>query len=126
MSIYRYKGSKVWTMDFSFHGMRIRESTGTRSKTLAGKIEVLDPNWWKLFDDPILTGLEQQVAASNLTVRIATIRLAESRYQRGVTAADQFPGVNGNTSYTREKISNNGVAALLSGCLFWVFSSMVK
>jgi integrase len=39
MSIYRYKGSKVYTMDFMFHGQRIRESTGTSSKTLAGKIE---------------------------------------------------------------------------------------
>ncbi|MGC2619686.1 MAG: site-specific integrase [Acidobacteriaceae bacterium] len=39
MSVFRYKGSKVWTMDFMFHGQRIRESTGTRSKTLALKIE---------------------------------------------------------------------------------------
>jgi integrase len=39
MSVFRYKGSKVWTMDFIFHGQRIRESTGTRSKTLAQKIE---------------------------------------------------------------------------------------
>jgi integrase len=39
MSVFRYKGSKVWTMDFLFHGQRIRESTGTRSKTLAGKVE---------------------------------------------------------------------------------------
>jgi integrase len=39
MAVFRYKGSKVWTMDFMFHGQRIRESTGTRSKTLAQKIE---------------------------------------------------------------------------------------
>jgi hypothetical protein len=39
MSLYRYRGSKVWTLDFIFHGQRIRESTGTRSKTLAQKIE---------------------------------------------------------------------------------------
>jgi integrase len=39
MSVFRYKNSKVWTMDFLFHGQRIRESTGTRSKTLALKIE---------------------------------------------------------------------------------------
>ena len=39
MAVFRYKGSKVWTMDFLFHGQRIRESTGTRSKTLAVKIE---------------------------------------------------------------------------------------
>jgi len=39
MSVYRYKRSKVWTMDFVFHAQRIRESTGTSSKTLAQKIE---------------------------------------------------------------------------------------
>jgi len=39
MSVFRYKGSRVWTMDFLFHGQRIRESTGTRSKTLALKVE---------------------------------------------------------------------------------------
>ena len=39
MSIYRYKGSQVWTMDFIIHGQRVRESTGTRSKTLAQKVE---------------------------------------------------------------------------------------
>ncbi len=39
MSVFRYKGSKVWTMDFIFHSQRIRETTGTRSKTLALKIE---------------------------------------------------------------------------------------
>jgi integrase len=39
MSVFRYKGSKVWTMDFFSNGQRIRESTGTRSKTLAQKIE---------------------------------------------------------------------------------------
>jgi hypothetical protein len=33
------KASKVWTMDFIFHGQRIRETTGTRSKTLAVGIE---------------------------------------------------------------------------------------
>lgn len=39
MSLFRYKGSKVWTMDFIFRGQRIRESTHTRSKTLAQKLE---------------------------------------------------------------------------------------
>lgn len=35
MSIFRYRGSKVWTMDFIFQGRRVRETTGTRSRTLA-------------------------------------------------------------------------------------------
>src|SRR5215467_14488008 len=39
MALFRYKGSKIWTMDFHFNGQRIRESTGTCSKTVAQRIE---------------------------------------------------------------------------------------
>ncbi len=74
-----------------------------------------DPNWWGVFHDPELTSLEQRVAGSNLDVRVAGIRLAESRAQLGVTSADLFPQLNGNGSYTREKQSKNGVIALLGG-----------
>ena len=77
--------------------------------------EPVDAAWWTAFGDPILTQLEEQVAASNLDVRLATVRLQESRLQRGVTAADEFPNANGNASYTREKISPRGVVGLLSG-----------
>jgi integrase len=38
MSLFRFRNSKVYWMDFFFHGQRIQESTGTRSKTLAKKI----------------------------------------------------------------------------------------
>jgi integrase len=38
MSVFRYKGSQVWTMDFVFHGQRIRESTGMTSKTRAKEV----------------------------------------------------------------------------------------
>ncbi len=78
-------------------------------------MEPLDPAWWQAFNDPILTELEQQVAFSNLDVRLATVRLQESRLQRGVTAADEFPQVNGNASYDREKVSDRGVVGLLGG-----------
>src|SRR5712672_882760 len=39
MSLYQPKGSKKWVMDFMFGGQRIRESSGTRSKTLAKEKE---------------------------------------------------------------------------------------
>jgi NodT family efflux transporter outer membrane factor (OMF) lipoprotein len=67
-----------------------------------------DPNWWGVFRDPILTDLERRVAAENLDVLTATIRLAESRFQRGVTAAAEFPSVNGDAQYQRELYSLNG------------------
>ena len=67
-----------------------------------------------VFRDPILTDLERRVAEANLDVRTATIRLAQSRFQRGVTAAAQFPSINGDAKYTRELYSQNGIISLLS------------
>jgi outer membrane protein TolC len=76
-----------------------------------------DPEWWAVFRDPILTGLERRVANANLDVRTATIRPAESRFQRGVTAAAEFPSINGDAKYTRELYSQNGILSLLTGLL---------
>jgi hypothetical protein len=39
MSLYRYKNTKVWWMDFIFDGYRVRESTKSRNKKLAEEIE---------------------------------------------------------------------------------------
>jgi integrase len=39
MSLYRPKGTKVWVMDFMFHGQRIRETTGMTSITRAREVE---------------------------------------------------------------------------------------
>lgn len=74
--------------------------------------EPVDPEWWKLFGDPELTKLEEKVAALNLDVQVAGIRLAESRAQLGVARAAQVPVFNGNASYTREQASNNGFFSL--------------
>jgi NodT family efflux transporter outer membrane factor (OMF) lipoprotein len=79
--------------------------------------EPTDPTWWAVFRDPILTGLERRVAAENLDVQTAAIRLAESRFQRGVAAAAQFPSVNGDAKYQRELYSKNGLLSLLGALL---------
>jgi NodT family efflux transporter outer membrane factor (OMF) lipoprotein len=76
--------------------------------------EKIDPTWWNLFHDAELTGLEQRVAAANLNVRLATIRLAESRSLRQITGADQFPTLQADGSYTRERVSQEGVLGLFS------------
>lgn len=75
--------------------------------------EPVDPDWWNIFKDPILTGLMHRVSASNLDVLTQEVRLAESRAQGRITAADQLPNLNGNGSYTREYISPRGVIGLL-------------
>lgn len=76
-----------------------------------------DPAWWGVFRDPILTDLERRIVDANLDVRTATIRLAQSRFQRGVAAAAEFPTINGDAKYTRELYSKNGIFSLLTGLL---------
>ena len=92
----------------------------TRTEAARGKVslpaaEPIDVEWWRVLRDPELTVLMRRVAASNLDVRTADIRLAEARAQRGVTRAGEFPTLNGNASYTRERPSSQGVLGLLSG-----------
>ncbi|SDT14020.1 efflux transporter outer membrane subunit [Bradyrhizobium canariense] len=73
-----------------------------------------DPMWWRVFRDPVLMKLEGQVAAANLDVQTATLRLAESRFQRGVAAAALFPSLNGDAKYNRELYSQNGIVSLIA------------
>jgi len=77
--------------------------------------EPVDPEWWRSFNDPVLTDLVRRAAQGNLDVQAATARLAQSRAQRGIAAADLFPQVNGNSSYTRERVSKQGAISLIGG-----------
>jgi NodT family efflux transporter outer membrane factor (OMF) lipoprotein len=75
--------------------------------------EPVDVDWWTLFKDPVLTDLERRVASENLDVKAAATRFAESRAQLGIARAAQFPTLNANASYAREKASDEGVFGLI-------------
>ena len=97
-----------WASPVSWFSGPKEKAPPARSIPVAAPI---DPNWWKLFHDPELTALERRVAAENLDVRLATIRLAELRAQLGFAQAAQFPSFNANASYTRQKASDVGTFA---------------
>ena len=90
----------------------LKPGEGARSSAVA---EPMDAAWWSVFGDPELTKLAGRIAAENPDVQIAAIRLAESRAQAGVTASGEFPAINANGSYTREKQSKNGAISLIGG-----------
>jgi NodT family efflux transporter outer membrane factor (OMF) lipoprotein len=85
--------------------------TPVRSAPVAAPIDV---SWWDLFQDPELVSLEDRVAAQNLDVQAATVRLAESRAQLGIVAAGALPALQFDGEYLREKASNNGAFSGLS------------
>ena len=57
--------------------------------------------WWKLFDDEALNGLEAQVADANQSLKAAVARLDNARAETREARADLFPTVNGDVGYTR-------------------------
>lgn len=61
--------------------------------------------WWNDFNDPTLASLIERALAANLDLRVAVLRIEESRAQRAVTAASLWPSLSANASYTRTRLS---------------------
>jgi len=69
--------------------------------------------WWTLFNDPLLNSLEQQLTDANLDVAAASARLWQSRAEQRIAGAAEYPTLDGNASYDRERGSPNGILSLL-------------
>jgi outer membrane protein, multidrug efflux system len=62
-------------------------------------------NFWEVFDDPVLTGLEQQATTNSPDLRAAFERVEEARAVARITRADLYPGVSLDPSGNRTRYS---------------------
>jgi outer membrane protein, multidrug efflux system len=62
--------------------------------------------WWADFSDPTLSSLVERALSANLDVRVAVLRIEESRAERAVTTASLWPSLSANASYTRTRLSD--------------------
>jgi NodT family efflux transporter outer membrane factor (OMF) lipoprotein len=72
----------------------------------------VDADWWKLFNDPVLTSLERRAAQQSLDLQAAEARIGQSRAKLKIAGADQYPTIGANGSYLRERASQNGILKL--------------
>ncbi|GJD47099.1 putative efflux pump outer membrane protein TtgC [Methylobacterium cerastii] len=100
--------------DYLDTGLPVRRAGRLLSRTTEAEPDVA---WWQAFRDPVLSQLEDRVAAQNLDVQTATARLFESRAQLGSAAAAGLPTINGQGSAYRQQFSKNGTIGLLSNSL---------
>ena len=61
--------------------------------------------WWTGFGDATLSSLIERALDANLDLRLAVLRVEESRAQRALTAASLWPSLSANASWTRTRLS---------------------
>lgn len=63
------------------------------------------PDWWSVFQDPLLGELIETAYRQNLTLREAGLRIWEARYQRAITVGNILPQAQFiDGGYTRQQI----------------------
>lgn len=72
----------------------------------------VDADWWKLFNDPVLTSLETRASRQNLDLQAAQARIGQSRAKLRIAGADLFPSIGANASELRERASPDGILKL--------------
>ena len=63
-------------------------------------------NWWEIFGDPELNKLEEQIASSNQTLKVAEARFREARAAIRFNRAAQFPTISTSPSASYVKTSD--------------------
>jgi NodT family efflux transporter outer membrane factor (OMF) lipoprotein len=63
--------------------------------------------WWRMYQDPDLDALEDQVSQGNQSLRAALARLEQARAQTRIARADWFPSLTAQASATRAHVSLN-------------------
>src|SRR5713101_6996021 len=63
-------------------------------KTAQPGDRTLRANWWEIFGDPQLNSLEEQVATSNQSLKVAEARFQQARAMIRFNRAAQFPAIS--------------------------------
>ncbi len=64
-------------------------------------------DWWDVFHDPVLAGLESNALAANQNLRAAVARVDEARAAARFTRSQFFPELTLDPSFNRQRVSGN-------------------
>ena len=67
----------------------------------ASPAKIVPSDWWSIYHDPVLSGLERRVEVSNQTLKAAVAAYYAAREAAGVTRATLFPSIGLGASQTR-------------------------
>jgi NodT family efflux transporter outer membrane factor (OMF) lipoprotein len=87
-------------------------------KTALPSDQNLGGNWWEIFQDSQLNGLEQQINVSNQNLKAATAQYQQERAALRYARADYYPTVGIAPSATRQRYSDNRPGSVVRGTTF--------
>ncbi len=72
-------------------------------------------DWWRIFNDPMLSSLVERALASNLDLALAKSRIRQARASRVVVSASLWPEVDASASYRRSYSGGSSTGNSRSG-----------
>jgi len=87
--------AQSWTADME-KGL---EASRPQNGTLA--------EWWTVFNDPVLSKLEDRAVKGNLDLKIALSRLRQARLNRGISRSDLLPALSAEGQAQRQRGSES-------------------
>ena len=126
-----YLGLAVSVLAVAGSGCTVGPKYVRPSATVPAKWDVTEPwregvprdavpkgEWWSVFHDDDLNGLEKQALDANQTIKVSVARLEQARASAAVQIATQFPTLTTAPQAERQRISGNrprvGAAAVTS------------
>jgi NodT family efflux transporter outer membrane factor (OMF) lipoprotein len=76
-------------------------------KTAQPSDQITKGEWWKVFQDPQLNTLEDQITVSNQTLKAAQAQFEQARAVVRINRSYQYPAVTAGVSATRNHLSSN-------------------
>ena len=73
-----------------------------QGKNPAGYAVFTQHNWWTMFNDPVLTQMEEQALKYNWDLKAAIARVDEARAEVTIAGADQLPSLSAGASTGRQ------------------------
>lgn len=74
-----------------------------------------EKSWWKAFENPVLNRLIEVAVADNPSLKVAAARLGQSQAMADAQAAELYPTVEANVSFSAQRFSENSTQAKLAG-----------
>jgi len=73
----------------------------------APKDNLAKGEWWTVFQDDDLNGLEKQALAENQTIKVGIAHLEQARATAAIQVSTLFPTLSGGASVERQRLSGN-------------------